>query len=189
MVMINCAPGHNIGFVNPNEEEHDPYNIVHSKYDEDASYLYFENQPGVHGPIFNTAAPGGLYGPFRHAKDAMSYAPNDYNWNTFLSPKHYGLIWDVFRVDRGFPVGGGGAERLRKRLYTTGTNSSVATVATTKPPITARPSGAFCSPPSPSPSDIGTMPTTIANAVITTGRNRVWPASSAAVTASLPCCR
>ena len=35
--------------------------------------------------------------------------------------------------------------------------------------MTARPSGAFCSPPSPSPSAIGTMPMIIASAVISTG--------------------
>ena len=36
--------------------------------------------------------------------------------------------------------------------------------------MTARPSGAFCSPPSPSPSAIGTMPMIMASAVISTGR-------------------
>ena len=46
-------------------------------------------------------------------------------------------------------------------------------VARMRPPITARPSGAFCSPPSPEPSAIGTMPITIAIAVIRTGRMRV----------------
>ena len=50
--------------------------------------------------------------------------------------------------------------------------------------MTARPSGAFCSPPSPRPSAIGTMPITIANAVINTGRERTNPASSAAAVAS-----
>ena len=39
--------------------------------------------------------------------------------------------------------------------------------------MTARPSGAFCSPPSPRPSDIGSMPMIIARAVISTGRSRV----------------
>ena len=42
--------------------------------------------------------------------------------------------------------------------------------------MTARPSGAFCSPPSPSPSAIGTMPMIMARAVISTGRKRVKPA-------------
>jgi len=37
-------------------------------------------------------------------------------------------------------------------LNTTGTKKSVETVAKIRPPITARPSGAFCSPPSPRPS-------------------------------------
>ncbi len=61
-----------------------------------------------------------------------------------------------------------------------GTTSSVIIVATTRPPMTARPSGAFCSPPSPSASAIGSMPRTIASAVISTGRRRVSPARSAA---------
>ena len=46
--------------------------------------------------------------------------------------------------------------------------------------MTARPSGAFCSPASPSPSAIGIMPMIIASAVMITGRRRVRPASSAA---------
>ena len=50
--------------------------------------------------------------------------------------------------------------------------------------MTARPSGAFCSPPSPSPSAIGTMPMIIASAVMQTGRKRVAPASIAARSAS-----
>ncbi len=69
---------------------------------------------------------------------------------------------------------------------TTGTNSKVAKVANIRPPITARPSGAFCSPPSPSPSDIGSMPIIIASAVMSTGRKRPKPASSAATLASMP---
>ena len=65
-------------------------------------------------------------------------------------------------------------------LNTTGTNISVAQVAKISPPITARPSGAFCSPPSPRPSAIGAMPMIMASAVISTGRKRVTPASTAA---------
>ncbi len=52
--------------------------------------------------------------------------------------------------------------------------------------MTARPSGASCSPPSPNASAIGTIPTIMARAVISTGRNRVTPASSAALAASSP---
>ena len=52
--------------------------------------------------------------------------------------------------------------------------------------MTARPSGAFCSPPSPRPSAIGIMPMIMASAVISTGRKRVTPASMAASRAS-PC--
>ena len=54
--------------------------------------------------------------------------------------------------------------------------------------MTTRPSGAFCSPPSPSPSDIGSMPRIIASAVMITGRRRVRPAASAASCASIASC-
>src|SRR5258708_6864569 len=50
--------------------------------------------------------------------------------------------------------------------------------------MTARPSGAFCSPPSPSPSAMGIMPMIMAKAVMSTGRNRVTPASMAALAGS-----
>ena len=73
-----------------------------------------------------------------------------------------------------------------KRLKTTGTKNRVAIVATTSPPITARPSGAFCSPPSPRPRLMGSMPMIIATAVISTGRSRPVPASQAAVNGSMP---
>ena len=55
-------------------------------------------------------------------------------------------------------------------------------VAKTSPPITARPSGAFCS----ALSAIGAMPMIMASAVMSTGRKRVNPASIAAVAASAP---
>ncbi len=55
--------------------------------------------------------------------------------------------------------------------------------------MTARPSGAFCSPPSPRPSDIGSIPMIIASAVMITGRRRVMPAASAASLASRPTAR
>ncbi len=67
-----------------------------------------------------------------------------------------------------------------------GTTKSVAAVATIRPPTTARPSGAFCSPPSPRPKAIGSMPMIIASAVINTGRRRVTPASIAATTPLTP---
>ena len=47
-------------------------------------------------------------------------------------------------------------------------------VPTATPPMTARASTAFCSPPG-SPIAIGIMPTIIAAAVISTGRSRVRP--------------
>ena len=59
-------------------------------------------------------------------------------------------------------------------------------MANSSPPITARPSGAFCSPPSPKPSAIGTMPIIIASAVMSTGRMRVYPAATAALNAGMP---
>src|SRR5580704_3259386 len=70
-----------------------------------------------------------------------------------------------------------------------GTMRRVVGVANKSPPITARASAAFCSSPGP-PIAIGIMPTTIAAAVISTGRMRVWPASTAARNALLPlsCC-
>ena len=77
--------------------------------------------------------------------------------------------------------------QARSTLKKVGTNNSVETVAKRRPPITARPRGAFCSPPSPSPKAIGNMPMIIANAVIKTGRKRIKPASSAAEIESLPC--
>ena len=52
--------------------------------------------------------------------------------------------------------------------------------------MTARPSGAFCSPPSPRPRLIGIMPRIMASAVISTGRRRVVPAESAASSAPTP---
>ena len=52
--------------------------------------------------------------------------------------------------------------------------------------MTARPSGAFCSPPSPTPRAIGIMPMIIASAVMSTGRMRVAPASSAACAGPTP---
>ena len=69
-------------------------------------------------------------------------------------------------------------------LNTTGTKNKVDTVAKISPPITARPKGAFCSPPSPSPRDMGNMPITMASAVMSTGRSLTNPASSAAWVAS-----
>src|SRR6185437_2561590 len=65
------------------------------------------------------------------------------------------------------------APRPRISRYIAGTKISVANVAKTSPPMTARPSGAFCSPPSPIPRAMGIMPRTMAPAVISTGRRRV----------------
>src|SRR5579859_1511876 len=81
----------------------------------------------------------------------------------------------------------GNAEvRRRSSRYMVGTKMSVAKVANSRPPITARASGAFCSPPSPIPSAIGIMPRIMAPAVIRTGRRRVYPADIAATKESSP---
>ena len=53
-----------------------------------------------------------------------------------------------------------------------GTMNKVTKVETTKPPMTARPSGACSSLPCSSATAIGTMPTVMAQAVIRMGRNR-----------------
>jgi len=63
-----------------------------------------------------------------------------------------------------------------------GTKNRVAQVAKISPPITARPSGWFC----PASIAIGSMPMTMASAVISTGRNREPPASNAASMAPTP---
>ena len=55
--------------------------------------------------------------------------------------------------------------------------------------MTARPSGAFCSEPSPSASAIGSIPRIIASAVMMIGRKRTWPASIAASTGPIPSSR
>jgi len=54
-----------------------------------------------------------------------------------------------------------------------GKTNRVATVAKANPPMTARPSGAVCSPPSPRPSAIGTMPAIMAKLVMRMGRKRL----------------
>src|SRR5262249_23556211 len=62
--------------------------------------------------------------------------------------------------------------RLRSVANRHGTISSVVGVANSRPPMTARASAAFCSSPAP-PIAIGTIPTIMAAAVISTGRMRV----------------
>src|SRR6202030_46151 len=75
---------------------------------------------------------------------------------------------------------------LRSRAWTTlnivGTRNSVAQVANSRPPITARPSGAFWL----GSTAMGAIRIIIASAVISPGGRRVLPASTAAVTASAP---
>lgn len=92
--------GHNMGFVNPYEEEHDAGNPSHSRFDEDCSFCTFYNAPGVFGPVFNVRAPGVLFHPGFLPKSTMSYAPSHGNDNTFLEPRHYQRIFDAFRTDQ-----------------------------------------------------------------------------------------
>lgn len=68
----------------------------------------------------------------------------------------------------------------------TGTSTRVATVPQARPPITVRPSGAFWAPAPPEPRAIGTMPNSMASAVMTTGRNRPTPAANAASSGGFP---
>ena len=67
-----------------------------------------------------------------------------------------------------------------------GTNSNVAIVDITSPPITARPSGACIWLPRSRASAIGTMPTVIAHAVIKIGRSRSLAPLMAASADSIP---
>jgi hypothetical protein len=71
-------------------------------------------------------------------------------------------------------------------LKRTGNRNKVAAVENNNPPITARPNGAFCSPPSLKPNAVGNMPTIIANAVINIGRKRTLAAIRAAARAPIP---
>ena len=99
--------GHNLGFVNPFESEHDSGNPSHSLFDEDCGApCRFYAAPGVFGPVFDVTAPGGLYSPSGSLpKSTMSYAPGDDNENSFLEPKHYQRIHEAFRS--GVPLGRG----------------------------------------------------------------------------------
>ncbi len=102
--------GHNLGFVNPYEPEHDSGNPSHSLFDEDLAIYTFYNAPGVFGPVFDVIWPGGLYHPGRLPKSTMSYAPGSNNANSFLEPNHYQRIYNAFRADGS---GGGAAVRAR----------------------------------------------------------------------------
>src|SRR6516225_2578968 len=83
------------------------------------------------------------------------------------------FVYLAVLVPRGKFGDGGSVWRcffLLTSIKTAGTKNRVAAVAKSKPPITARPNGAFCSPPSPKPNAIGTIPMIIAIAVMSTGR-------------------
>src|SRR5262249_50797392 len=115
--------------------------------------------------------------PHREQQDENDRGPEV----TPVARRNLGGTWRVIRHQA--------LRRPWMMLKTVGTKKSVATVANTRPPITARPRGAFCSPPSPRPSAIGSMPMIIASAVINTGRMRVAPPSSAAASGSAPSAR
>ena len=101
--------GHNLGFVNPFETEHDSGNPSHSLFDEDCGApCKFNAAPGVFGPVFDVTAPGGLYHPGKPGKSTMSYAPGDNNENSFFEPKHYQRIYDAFRSGSSLAAGRGG---------------------------------------------------------------------------------
>ena len=80
---------------------------------------------------------------------------------------------DTHSRDRRDPSTGTRPAPTAARASTpTAARSSVATVAAARPPMTARPSGAVASAPSPNASAIGIMPAIIAALVISTGRMR-----------------
>ncbi len=126
----------------------------------------------IHGPILQG------FHPHNNGKrhEAVHLIPR--NW-----PAAAPVAWR--RPAQGFGLLGAvctdaASALLRSRAWMTlnivGTRNSVAQVAKSRPPITARPSGAFW----PGSIAIGAMPMIIASAVISTGRNRVLPASRAA---------
>lgn len=92
------------------------------------------------------------------------------------------LIGD--EMDAGGIVGSSEADRVVARPWmivkNPGNTTNVANVAAASPPITARPSGAVCSPPSPNASAMGIMPVIMAALVIKMGRNLLCAASTAA---------
>src|SRR2546430_12357191 len=95
------------------------------------------------------------------------------------------LRYGAHACPSGMTIGGvGGA--TRRMLYSTGTTTRGKHVATSSPPDTARASGAFCSPPSPRPNAIGSIPMIMASAVMQTGRSRTEPALRAASKAESP---
>ena len=70
------------------------------------------------------------------------------------------------------------------KANTEGSTNRVAAVAAARPPITARPRGAFCWPDSPKASAMGSMPAIMAQVVIRMGRSRLpAPSTAAAVLA------
>ena len=79
--------------------------------------------------------------------------------------------------------------RPKRSVKTAGRTSSVAKVARAMPPITARPSGAFCSLPSSRASDMGIIPAIMAQPVMMIGRSRPLAAVIAARSAGIPSSR
>ena len=75
------------------------------------------------------------FGRFLHR--GRFFVPRSHAW--FLGPHG---SWSSSSISSSWSTGG----FLRRKLYMIGTKNNVVNVATRKPPITARPSGAFCSP-------------------------------------------
>lgn len=104
--------GHNLGFVNPFDLEHDSSNPAHSRYDEDCGLpCTFHAAPGVIGPAISES---GLFSPMNKAKSVMAYAPGKNNDNCFFEPMEYKRLVDGLRLGTGRGaqterVAGGGA--------------------------------------------------------------------------------
>jgi hypothetical protein len=104
--------GHNMGFVNPNDPEHDADNISHSKYDEDSMSLTFFSAGGVTSPVFNVVSgQERIFHGTNLAKATMAYAPDTSNFNSFFEPRQYRRIFQAFRADGG----GAGAAMMPAR--------------------------------------------------------------------------
>src|SRR5690606_15684069 len=67
---------HNMGYVNPYSQNHDTWNISHSRFDEDRPDLTFFDAPLAGDEAINVVPPGMIFqrgGTL--AKSVMSYAP------------------------------------------------------------------------------------------------------------------
>src|SRR5690606_7235012 len=84
---------HNMGYVNPYSQNHDTWNISHSRFDEDRPDLTFFDAPLAGDEAINVVPPGMIFqrgGTL--AKSVMSYAPGMTDTNAFLEPRDYNSI-------------------------------------------------------------------------------------------------